>query len=78
MAATTKEGADFYESLDMAPSTLEKLRAAADLIQAAADSLKEAHDTMTETRADYDAVDGAVGDLANDVGNVAKQELHTA
>lgn len=70
------EGADRYESLKMAGSTIAILRDVIDSLNSVESDLGEAAEQMTAAKADFDASDGQVADTVADTGgNVASEEI---
>lgn len=76
LAGVLVEAADRFENLQMAASTVEHMREAAEALQAAKALLDNAQESLTNALADFNSKDGQVADTVADAGgNLASQDV---
>jgi hypothetical protein len=75
LAGVLVEAADRFEQLQMAGSTVDLMREAAESLKAASGSLQEANEHLEAALADFNSKDGHVADTAADVGNLADKDV---
>jgi hypothetical protein len=75
IAGVLTEAADRYESLEMAASTVEHLRDAAEQFAAAKATLDFAQEELQAALADFNSKDGVVSEAVDDAGNLASKDV---